>query len=167
MRFTVFLLAVASLAAPTAASAQEQSMSILATAYGAPRVDVLAGDTVTWRNASVRTHTVAAADGSAAATATVEAGGAFHATVTPRTRGRRAVVSTRVVPGSKGATVVLQLRLRDRFGWWPVRRARLDGASRARFSLRLRHAVRARVVLTASDGATPLARSVPLRLAPR
>lgn len=251
------------------------NVSILAAAYGSAKVDVLAGDTVTWRNDSVRAHTVSAtdgswdspriatsgvfshrfdtagvsayycrvhpfmraevdvhrllldvphdaavpgqpyelmgraalaagspvtieaADGSPAATATVDAAGAFHATVSPRTttsfravsgaeasppiqllvldrkvtassrvHGRRAVVKTRVLPASHGATVVLQMHLKERFGWWPVRTAKLDHASRARFSVKLRHSVRARVVLTAADGVTPLVRSSVLRLKP-
>jgi hypothetical protein len=68
-------------------------------------------------------------------------------------------VSTRVAPAARGQTVVLQLHLPERFGWWPVRRARLDRASRARFVVHTRRRARARVVLTRTDGATPLARS--------
>jgi len=276
----VFVSVLAAFGASTAAAdtkpATGANVPILAAAYGAARVDVLAGDTVTWRNDSVRSHTVSAADGSwaseriatsgvyshtftaagvssyycqvhpfmraevdvhsllldapkdaaaprhplvltgraalaagsavsieaadgsAAATTTVDAAGAFHATVTPRTttsfravsgaeasppvqvlvldrhvnasahaHGGRVVVRTKVRPASRGATVVLQLHLKERFGWWPVKRARLDAKSSARFAVRLKHAVRARVVLTAADGATPLARSAPLRLTPR
>jgi plastocyanin len=64
-----------------------------------------------------------------------------------------------VAPSSPGATVVLQLRLRDRFGWWPVAQAQLDRASRALLRTRLTHRVAARVLLTLPDGATPLALS--------
>jgi plastocyanin len=88
-------------------------------------------------------------------------------TASGRARDGRAVVRTRVLPASPGATVVLQLRLRERFGWWPVRRARLDSGSRARFRVRIPRSVRARVVLTLADGATPLAVSPALRLGPR
>jgi plastocyanin len=277
MRFPVLLVALVcgltALGAPVAvADTGGPSVPIYAAAYGASKVDVLAGDTVTWRNDSVRPHTVSAADGSFAsarltargsfshrfdaagvvayycqihpfmraevdvhrllleaprdaaapgrplslsgraalpagavvsiqaaggaevASATVESGGRFHATVAPRAtttymavsgadaspavqvlvvdrkvkasaHGR--VVRARVLPGSPGATVVLQLHLRERFGWWPVRHAKLDKHSRARFSLRLEHKVRARVVLTAADGVTPLARSGVIRLTPR
>jgi hypothetical protein len=84
-----------------------------------------------------------------------------------RSRRGRATVRTHVVPGSRGATVVLQLHLKERFGWWPVQRARLDKRSRARFAVRLRHKVRARVVLVGADGETPVARSAVLRLRPR
>jgi hypothetical protein len=48
-----------------------------------------------------------------------------------------------------------------------VARAKLDRASRARFSLRLRHRYPARVVLTLADGATVLATSRTLHVGPR
>jgi plastocyanin len=281
MRLAVLLLTFVSglavLGAPVASADAPKgpSVSILAAAYGTAKVDVLAGDTVTWRNDSVRAHTVAAADGSfasarlaasgtfmhefaapgvvgyycqihpfmraevdvhrllldaprdasapgqalaitgraalpagtpvsitaadgsVAASATV-AGGRFSATVRPsattsytavagadasppvqvlvldrkvkasaaRARHGRAVVRTRVLPASPGATVVLQLHLKAHFGWWPVQHVRLDRLSRARFSVRVSHKVRARVVLVARDGATPLARSAVVKLRP-
>jgi plastocyanin len=84
-----------------------------------------------------------------------------------RTRGRRVTVSASVAPASPGATVVLQLRLKERFGWWPVARAKVDHHSRASFRLRLGHRYRARVVLTLSDGATQLALSRTLQVGPR
>ena len=84
-----------------------------------------------------------------------------------RTRGRKVTVSASVAPASPGATVVLQLRLKERFGWWPVARAKVDHHSRATFSLRLAHRYRARVVLTLADGATQLARSRTLHVGPR
>jgi plastocyanin len=79
------------------------------------------------------------------------------------THGKR-VVRTEVLPASPGALVVLQLRLREHFGWWPVRSSRLDSASRATFRIPAGKSVRARVVLTMADGATPLAVSPVLRL---
>jgi plastocyanin len=82
-----------------------------------------------------------------------------------RARGGRSLVRVRVTPRGSG-TVVLELRLRERFGWWPVDRAKLDGRGRATFRVRPPRRVRARVVLTLADGATPLAFSRPLRLAP-
>lgn len=275
----LILAALAAFGAPLAAAAPHQhpgaDVAILTASYGSARIDVLAGDSVTWRNDSVRSHTVSAvdgswaserigtagvfthrftapgvaayycqvhpfmraevdvhrllldtpgstapgqslvltgraalaagtpvsieaADGSPAVSATVDSGGGFNATVAPRasttyravaggetspavpvlvldrkvrasTRARhgRAVVSAHVVPASRGATVVLQYRLKERFGWWPVRTARLDGKSRARFVVQPRHAVRARVVLVADDGATALARSAPFRVKTR
>jgi plastocyanin len=283
MRFpllaALILAALAAFGAPVAAAAPHDhagaNVAILTASYGSARIDVLAGDTVTWTNDSVRSHTVTAvdgswaserigtagvfthrfaapgvvayycqvhpfmraevdvqsllldtpgstapgqplvltgraalaagtpvlieaADGSPAVSATVDAAGMFSATVTPRAsttyravagsevspavqvlvldrrvrasarpRHGRVVVSAHVVPASRGARVVLQYRLKERFGWWPVRTARLDGRSRARFVVKPRHTVRARVVLVADDGATALARSAPFRVKPR
>ena len=83
-----------------------------------------------------------------------------------RREGRRLRVSTSVSPASAGAPVVLQLFLHEHFGWWPVQRGKLDRASTARFALRLRRRVAARVLLTLPDGATPLAISRTLRIGP-
>jgi plastocyanin len=80
------------------------------------------------------------------------------------THGRTVNVSASVAPASPGANVVLQLRLHNHFGWWPVARARLDRASHARLTVRLRQRVPARVVLTLADGATPLAVSATMRV---
>lgn len=82
-------------------------------------------------------------------------------------RGRSGVVlRTDVTPASAGGRVVLQLFLHDHFGWWPVQRQRLDRASAARFALRTRRRVAARVLLTLPDGATPLAVSRTVRVGP-
>jgi plastocyanin len=88
-------------------------------------------------------------------------------TASGRTRGRKVTVSATVAPASRGATVVLQLRLKERFGWWPVARAKVDHHSRARFSLRLSRRYPARVALTLADGATQLALSRTLHVGPR
>jgi plastocyanin len=77
-------------------------------------------------------------------------------------RGTAVRVSTR--PAQPRARVVLQLRLRERFGWWTVARGRLDGRSRARFLLRRRGTVRARVAVVGADWATLLAVSPPMRV---
>jgi plastocyanin len=76
------------------------------------------------------------------------------------------VVRARVTPASQGAHVALQLFLPERFGWWPARRARLNGASSARFSVRTHRHLQARVVLTLPDGATRLAVSRTVRVGP-
>jgi plastocyanin len=81
-------------------------------------------------------------------------------------QGHRVIVNAAVAPASPGATVVLQLRLKERFGWWPVARAKVDQRSRVRFALRLAHRYRARVVLTLRDGATQLALSRTLLVGP-
>jgi plastocyanin len=67
-----------------------------------------------------------------------------------------------VAPAAPGATVVLQQRRKERFGWWPLRRARLDADSSATFKAPRRRAP-TRVVLTQADGATVLATSNSLR----
>jgi hypothetical protein len=64
------------------------------------------------------------------------------------------------------ATVVLQLNLRERFGWWPVQQKTLDRSSRASFLVRPPYRAPARVVLTLPDGATPLAVSKSQRITP-
>jgi plastocyanin len=66
-----------------------------------------------------------------------------------------------VTPADPYGRVVLQQRLRERFGWWPVARKRLDYLSRARFAPRRRAPTR--VVLVDRDGWTPLAVSRVLR----
>lgn len=255
------------------------AISMLAGAYTPTHVDVLAGDTVTWSNDSVRRHTVTAVDGSWGSAnvfggqsyarrfdtagevpyfcqvhpfmrgevgvhellltaprepgapgraytlagraalpagtdvtvegdpgtgfapvthATVDAEGSFRTAVTPSTAtmyravaggetspavrllvldrhvtastaraGGRTTVRVRVDPASPHATVVLQVHLRERFGWWPIRRTHLDHQSRATFRLRLHRRLRARAVLTLDDGATPLARSTVFRVGRR
>jgi Copper binding proteins, plastocyanin/azurin family len=81
-------------------------------------------------------------------------------------RGRRgsAIVTASANPSTPGARVVLQLNLRERFGWWPVARARLDKGSRARFTVRGHRGAAARVVLVGADWATPLSESRVLRV---
>jgi plastocyanin len=268
----VKILALALPAAPALADGGGAEVPIYNASYAVPHVDVLAGDTVTWTNDSVRAHTVMADDGSwtsprliasasfgrtfdapgdfayycqlhpsmrgdvgvhrvlldaprdaaaagrpyvltgraavaagsevtietggaVAATAQVDEHGAFSATVKPPTTTTytavaagepspavsvlvldrkvsasarfsrtRVTVAARVTPASRGATVVLQLKLKEHFGWWPVRTARLGADSRVKFSLPRGRRVAARVLLTASDGATELARSATFRL---
>ncbi len=77
---------------------------------------------------------------------------------------RGAVVTAAAKPSAPGARVVLQLKLRERFGWWPVARARLDKRSHARFAVRGHAGVRARVVLVGPDWATQLGVSRVLKL---
>jgi plastocyanin len=275
-RTLLLLLSFLALPAAPAAAAMDHgdgpAVSIYNAAFAVPHVDVLAGDTVTWHNDSVRTHNVNADDGSfvsprllmsgtfghrfdapgtyayycqlhptmrgdvavhrlllgaarqpaaagkpyalsgraalpegspvsieaggaVAATAKVAKDGKFTASVTPAAtttytavaageaappvqvlvldrkvsaraavKGQRVLVSAEVTPASPGATVVLQLNLKEHFGWWPTRMVRLDSHSRVRFSLPRGRKVSGRVLLTASDGATELARSATFRL---
>jgi plastocyanin len=68
-------------------------------------------------------------------------------------------LTVRVTPAAPGGTVVLQLHLKERFGWWPEVQKRLGKNSTARFTLHLDRRVKARVALTLPDGATQLALS--------
>jgi plastocyanin len=72
-----------------------------------------------------------------------------------KVRATRGGVVVTVTPSDPYARVVLQLRIRERFGWWPTARKRLDYVSHARF--RVRRPARARVALVDDDGWTPLA----------
>ena len=78
---------------------------------------------------------------------------------------RHGRVSVRTIPPSPYARVMLELRLRDRFGWWPQRFKRLDYLSRTSF--RVNRRVRARVSLVDKDGWTRRATSRVVRLRPR
>lgn len=84
-----------------------------------------------------------------------------------RVRATRRGVAVTVTPSAPYARIMLQADLRERFGWWPVARARLDYLSQASF--RVARPARVRAVLVAKDGWTPLATSpvVVLGHAPR
>ena len=79
-------------------------------------------------------------------------------------RAARRLIDVRARPASPGTRVVLELKLRERFGWWPAARARLDRRSRARFTLRGHAGVPVRVVTVGPDWATVLSASRVLRL---
>ncbi|MDX6690082.1 MAG: hypothetical protein QOG15_1539 [Solirubrobacteraceae bacterium] len=79
-----------------------------------------------------------------------------------RIRATRRGVSVRVTPALPDARVVLQQYLRERFGWWSVKSARLDFVSYARF--RVHRPARVRVLLIGPDGSTPIAKSKVLTL---
>ena len=85
-------------------------------------------------------------------------------TVSTRRKGRRTLVSARVMPASPGVSAVLQLRLAHRFGWWPVERAHLNRNSRVRFAIPRGRRHKARVILTLADGATITAASRTFRV---
>ncbi|HKP90474.1 MAG TPA: plastocyanin/azurin family copper-binding protein [Thermoleophilaceae bacterium] len=71
---------------------------------------------------------------------------------TVKVRRTKRGLKVRVVPAAPYARIALELDLRDRFGWWPAKRRKLDYLSEASF--RLRGRARARVVLLADDGWT-------------
>src|SRR3954470_2691407 len=88
-RLLPFLLALISApAAPAMASmdhADGAAVPIYNAAFATPHVDVLAGDTVTWHNDSVRTHNVNADDGSFASPRLFMSGTFGHRFDTPGT----------------------------------------------------------------------------------
>jgi plastocyanin len=79
--------------------------------------------------------------------------------LTDTRRGGTDHLTVRVTPAAPGGTVVLQLHLKERFGWWPQVQKRLAKNSIAQFALHLNRRVKARVALTLPDGATQLALS--------
>jgi plastocyanin len=78
------------------------------------------------------------------------------------TRGGLAVT---VTPAAPYAPYLVEVYLRERFGWWPVSRGELDYISEA--DVHVRRPARVRVVLVDKDGWTPLATSRAVRLARR
>jgi plastocyanin len=81
-----------------------------------------------------------------------------------RSKAGRRLIDVRARPSSPGTRVVLELKLRERFGWWPAARARLDRRSSARFTIRGHAGVPVRVVTVGPDWATVLSKSRVLRL---
>jgi plastocyanin len=74
-------------------------------------------------------------------------------------------VSVAVTPSAPYARILVEVYLRERFGWWPVATRRLDYVSEA--EIRVRRPARVRVVLVDRDGWTPIATSPAVRLARR
>ncbi len=124
-------------------------------APGALHANVVVTQTASYRAAS-------AAGASQALRIELSAGPDLSAAA--RSRRGRVLVDVKASPAAPGTRVVLQLRLRERFGWWPVERARLDGRSRAQFTLRGHAGVPARVVSVGPDWATVLSQSRVLKL---
>jgi plastocyanin len=84
-----------------------------------------------------------------------------HINVTPTKHGVRVTV-TPLLPYGR---IMLQRNTRERFGWFPVARRRLDYLSRAAFTVSRPATIR--VALVDKDGWTPLALSPPLHLKSR
>jgi plastocyanin len=124
-------------------------------APGTVHADVVVAQTAVYR---------AVFSGGASQELRIEVSDAPVVSVRARRVGRTALVRVTGRPSAPGARVVLELKLRERFGWWPVARGRLDGHSRARFRVRGHAGVRARVVVVGRDWATPLGRSRVLKL---
>jgi hypothetical protein len=72
-------------------------------------------------------------------------------------RATRTGVAVTVTPPVPYARLLLQADLHERFGWWPIARAKLDYLSQASF--RVARPARVRALLVAKDGWTPLATS--------
>ena len=75
----------------------------------------------------------------------------------------RTGVSVSVTPSDPYAQILVEVYRRERFGWWPVQRARLDYVSEA--AVHVGRPARVRVVLVDRDGWTPLATSRVVELA--
>jgi plastocyanin len=78
-------------------------------------------------------------------------------------RATRTGVAVSVTPAAPYAPYLVEVYLRERFGWWPVARGEVNYVSEADVRVRRRPA-RVRVVLVDKDGWTPLATSRELRL---
>lgn len=77
-------------------------------------------------------------------------------------RATRTGVAVSVTPALPYARIALQQDIRERFGWWITRRARLDYVSEASFPVE--RPARVRVVLLDTDGWTALVTSPVVRL---
>lgn len=69
----------------------------------------------------------------------------------------RAGVEATVVPAAPYARFLVEVFLRERFGWWPVASGKFDYVSSA--EVRVKRPARVRLVLVDKDGWTPLATS--------
>ncbi len=113
-----------------------------------------------------------AADGSWKTTVDAEATGDYRATTAAgssqtrrllvgirrvRIHPTRSGVSVTVTPSAPYSRILVEVYLRERFGWWPIASGRVDYVSAA--DVRIRRPARVRVVLVDKDGWTPLATS--------
>jgi plastocyanin len=126
---------------------------------GTLHANVVASETATYRAVS--------AMGSSPALRVEVSDGATLSVSSKRRAAAGVLINVKATPPSPGANVVLQLKLRERFGWWPVARARLDKRSRAAFTVRRHAGVPARVVMVGADWASPLSQSPVFRLSRR
>ena len=122
---------------------------------GMMHADVPASETATYR---------AAFSGGTSNELRVEVTDAPDVLASTRRRQNGTLVKVSTRPVTPGTRVVLQVKLRERFGWWPVDRARLDRRGRARFSVRGYAGAPARVVVVGPDWATLLNDSRTIRL---
>lgn len=155
---------------------QDSGLGFQPVAVASPRAgghaghDQAAGDGYTLHatlTARVSASYRAVAGGQVSPPLRVEVNDAPRLTLSASARRGGALLAVGSVPAKPGAVVALQLYLRERFGWWTVDRARLDKRSRARFVLRRRRPVRARVIAVGEDGSTALVRSTAVAVRPR
>ena len=83
----------------------------------------------------------------------------MHVRATP------AGLAVTVTPPAPYAPYLVEVYLRERFGWWPVARGETDYVSEA--EVRIHRPARVRIVLVDKDGWTPLATSRVVRLPKR
>ena len=69
----------------------------------------------------------------------------------------KAGVDVTVTPSAPYARFLVELQLRERFGWWPAATGKLDYVSSA--EVRVKRPARVRIVLVDKDGWAPLATS--------
>jgi plastocyanin len=74
-------------------------------------------------------------------------------------------VDVTVTPSAPYAIFLVELYLRERFGWWPATKGKLDYVSSA--EVRVKRPARVRIVLVDKDGWTPLATSRVVELSAR
>ena len=92
----------------------------------------------------------------------------LNQTLSATVSGKGKTVRVTVTPGAPGLKVVLQVKLKERFGWWPVDTATLSASNTATLKTSGPRRVNARVALTLPDGATVLAVSKTFKaVAPR
>jgi plastocyanin len=77
----------------------------------------------------------------------------------------KAGVDVSVTPSAPYTRFLVELQLRERFGWWPAATGKLDYVSSA--EVRVKRPARVRIVLVDKDGWTPLATSRVLTLRSR
>ena len=62
-----------------------------------------------------------------------------------------------MTPSAPYANVLVEVFLRERFGWWPIARGRTDYVSEG--AARIKRPARVRIVVVDTDGWTPIATS--------
>jgi Copper binding proteins, plastocyanin/azurin family len=122
---------------------------------GTVHANVVASETATYR---------AVYSGGSSNELAVEVTDAPDLSARARKSRRGTVVTVSANPVTPGARIVLEVNLRERFGWWPARRARLDRRGRASILVHGYGRARARAVLVGRDWATPLNETRTFRL---